>query len=356
MPPNSIPIKLTPYSGSTTDGSDDETRLSTALIESGAVVLRQLLELKDKGWKNESAERHFHNQRQTADNASPNLNAIWFGRMKGVLREIDQQLDCVPSYGALEFLDLGCCPGGFSSHVLDKNHDATGYGISLPVVDGGHEFTLEHYHRSRFELMYQNLTYYQLSPSNLDDPRLQNLPSEITSPTFDLVLLDGHQLRTQSSALPWDKDRLLISQLIISLEAVKEGGTIVAKLPLPHRPISAKILHLFKILSSEVLAWKPKSMHGNRGTFYAVAKGIGRGPKGSRMSGLILELRALWASLTFGGEEGLGRFINPGDFDFLITTDDLIAHHLGWLTSLGTPLWQVQEEALQCFFRKKNII
>ncbi|KAF8910912.1 hypothetical protein CPB84DRAFT_1743074 [Gymnopilus junonius] len=294
MPPNSIPIKLTPYSGSTTDGSDDETRLSTALIESGAVVLRQLLELKDK-------------------------------------------LDCVPSYGALEFLDLGCCPGGFSSHVLDKNHDATGYGISLPVVDGGHEFTLEHYHRSRFELMYQNLTYYQLGPSNFDDPRLQNLPSGITSHTFDLVLLDGHQLCTQSSALPWDKDRLLISQLIISLEAVKEGGTIVAKLPLPHRPISAKILHLFKILSSEVLAWKPKSMHGNRGTFYAVAKGIGRGPEGSRMSSLILELRALWASSTFGGE-GLGRFINPGDFDFLITTDDLIAHHLGWLTSLGTPL------------------
>jgi len=249
-----------------------------------------------------------------------------------------------------------CCPGGFSSYILDKNAYAKGFGVSLPVAEGGHQFALEEYHRSRFQLTCANLTYFQLGPSIIDDDRLQSLPSQLKERTFDLALLDGHQLRTQVDALPWDQERLLISQLILALQAVKEGGTIIAKLPLPHKLVSAKILYLFRMLSVELRCWKPESMHINRGTFYAVARGIGKGLKGPRLPGVLLEFRRLWVSLTVGGEEGFGRPMTVKDLDFLIATDDLCRHHLDWLMKFGTPLWRVQKKALEVFYRHKGLV
>ena len=170
-----------------------------------------------------------------------------------------------------------CCPGGFSSYILNKNPNANGTGVSLPVDDGGHEFLLEERHRSRLQLFNANLTYYQLGPTVIDNERLQSLPFDIIGAPFDVVLLDGPQLRTQASALPWDIDRLLISQLILGIQSVRNGGTMILKLPLPHKPVSARILYLFDATSSRTLRWKPNIMHANRGTFYAVAKGVGGG-------------------------------------------------------------------------------
>jgi len=276
--------------------------------------------------------------------------------MKGLFLEIDVNLKCVPVQGSLDFMDLGCCPGGFSSYILSKNISANGTGVSLPVDDGGHQFLLEEHHRSRFHLYSTNLTYYQLGPSIIDDDRLQTIPSQISEHSFDFVLLDGHQLRTQASALPWDSDRLFISQLILGLQSVKERGTIIMKLPMPHKPIAARILYLFHTISSQLLRWKPRSMHANRGTFYMVAKGVGNGQEGPRIPIILQALKNLWVSLTFGGEEGSGRHLISGDLDFLISMDDLVGHHLDWLTKLGTPLWKVQKTALErlCEGKRRN--
>lgn len=239
---------------------------------------------------------------------------------------------------------------------MDKNVYAKGFGVSLPVVEGGHEYLLEEHLRSRFQLCCTNLTYFQLGPSVIDDDRLQSLPPQLKERTFDLALLDGHQLRTQVGALPWDQERLLISQLILALQSVKEGGTIVMKLPLPHKLVCAKILYLFRMLSIELRCWKPESMHINRGTFYAVARGIGKGLKGPRLPDVLVEFRKLWVSLTFGGEEGFGRPMTVKDLDFLIGTDELCGYHLDWLMKLGRPLWRVQKNALEGFYRRKGLI
>jgi hypothetical protein len=226
----------------------------------------------------------------------------------------------------------------------------------LPVADGGHEFSLEKHHRSRFQLFNANLTYYQLGPTVIDDGRLQSLPSDISMGSFDVVLLDGHQLRTQASALPWDSDRLLISQLILGMQSVRNGGTIIMKLPMPHKPVSARILHLFDTTSYTTSRWKPYIMHANRGTFYAVAKGVGSGHGGHKFPVILEALKTLWVSLTFGGEEGLGRYMVPEDLDFLISMDDLVNHRLDWLTKFGYPLWKVQKTALEKLYGRKRSI
>lgn len=97
------------------------------------------------------------NQQQSADNATPEMEAIWFCNMKTVMWEIDWATNgtALPltGNGPFRFLDLGrvrrlprsgqafahlwcsrCCPGGFSSYILEKNYDARGVGVSLHPV------------------------------------------------------------------------------------------------------------------------------------------------------------------------------------------------------------------------------
>ncbi|KAG6917142.1 hypothetical protein DXG01_003732 [Tephrocybe rancida] len=354
------PVPTSPISASlashrsTVQLDEEFARLVKALVEHGSVALQRLVDLQNKGWNDESTARHFEKQREDADHPSSAKKKAWFQQMKKIFGEIDKGLKCVPTLKSMKFLDLGCCPGGFASYILETNSTSRGFGISLPVAEGGHEFSLPAHLRRRFKLSYANLTYYQLGPSQLNDHRLRPLPNSILSRSFDMAVLDGHQLRVQTSASPWDGDRLLISQLILSLQAVKPGGTIVLKLPLPHRPVAAKILYMFSVVSSQVQGWKPKTAHKNRGTFYAVAKDIGQGEDGARLPGILGALKELWVELTFGGEEGKGRHIHPEDLDFLISTDDLVKDHLGWLVRFGTPLWQCQGDALDVFYQRKK--
>jgi len=119
--------------------------------------------------------------------------------------------------------------------------------------------------------------------------------------------------------------------------------------------VSARILHLFDTTSSRTLRWKPNILHANRGTFYAVAKGVGNGEEGHKIPIILEVLKTLWVSLTFGGEEGLGRHMVPEDLEFLISMDDLVNHRLDWLTKFGTPLWKVQKTALEKFYEGKHI-
>lgn len=321
---------------------------------------------------------HFVQQRHTADTAGPGspLNVIWFERMKAIFKEINAMTGCVPcSNEPFNFLDLGCCPGGFSSYILKQNRKSRGFGISLDVSKGGHEFLLEQSLRSRYQLLFTDLTYFDLGPpcssstSPLSspitgfkaDPRLQRLPPQIKYRHFSLVVLDGHLLRTQDDVRQWDYDRLLIAQLIIGLLGLKARGTLVVKLSRPDAVRTAKLLYMLDGLSAEkggVVTCKPRSMHTNRGTFYAVAHnvGLGRIP----LSKMVMGLQKLWHELTYGGVEGCGRFLEEEDLDFIVTTEKLIADsedggYMERLVELASEVWDIQSEALRVLLRRKGV-
>lgn len=148
---------------------------------------------------------------------------------------------------------IRCCPDGFSSYILTKNPDARRIGVSLLVEDGAHEYRLEKHYLTRHKLFSANLTKYQLELYTISDSSLQYLPFEIIEGSFDIMLLDGHQLRTQISAQPGDIHRLLISQLVTPLRSVTLGGTIIIKLPLPHKPVAARILYMLDVVSTRLL-------------------------------------------------------------------------------------------------------
>lgn len=250
---------------------------------------------------------------------------------------------------------LRCCPGGFTSYILDKNAKATGLGISLDIEKGGHTYLLEEYHRHRFDLLFSDLTYYQLGPSRIINKKFRSLPLDIRLQMFDVAVLDGHFLRTHASSTPWDLHRLLISQLIMGLQAVKKGGTIVIKLSRPERVDTAKILRMLDMISLELSTCKPRSMHANRGTFYAIAKGVGHGIEAKRLPDVLDSFKRLWVELTFGGEESKGRFMNDTDLDFVIGTDDLAEEYSYRLVELVRDVWSVQAASLGSWYKRKGI-
>ena len=241
-----------------------------------------------------------------------------------------------------------CCPGGFSSYILSKNLQSTGVGISLSVESGGHGLLLEEDLRPRLDLNIADLTYYQLGPTTITDPQLQPLPFPVDARPFDLVLLDGHPLRNSTSQTGGDhvriSNRLLISQLIICLQATSMSGTVIMKLSKPERPVTAKLLYMFDMLSLQLASWKPVCMHATRDTFYVVARGFGYGQLAYRLREWIDRFKALWVSLTYEGVHSLGT-VSAADLDFIVTKVGLRAFEHR-LQQLSRHIWEVQATSL----------
>lgn len=200
-----------------------------------------------------------------------------------------------------------------------------------------------------------DVTRFQLGLVNIDDPQLKLYPLRTDIRPFDLVLLDGHPLRTSTSYTMWMGDRLLISQLIIGLQAISFSGTIVMKLSRPERVVTAQLLYMLDILSLSLASWKPVYMHATRPTFYVVAKGVGYGRQGSRLLQLLYGLKSLWMDLTYGGAYGTGRPLGPTDLDFIVSYSDLKDTFGERLQQLVQHIWLVQAESLKGWMQAGHI-
>ncbi|KIO30243.1 hypothetical protein M407DRAFT_225080 [Tulasnella calospora MUT 4182] len=327
------------------DGEDPEESLSGLVGASGCQVLEELRELTRKGWEDRSLDAHFASRiRKSATASTPESEVTWLKTYGKSIREMDNIKNFVPS-GFLNFLDLGCAPGGYSKYVMEKNQLAFGTGICLPVYDGGHYFILPRYLRSRYTTHYSDMTKYDLlaDGTNESDPPLPFRPA-----SFHLVIADGHPLHTRefSVAVP---HVLLLSQLIIALIAVKEGGTIFIKLNKPATFMTASLLYLLDSICDSLETVKPRTVHGNRGGFYAIARGIRRGPT---LNQYLDELRSMRQ-----------EFIdNPPDWDnFLRIYEQIVSlaqlkeEFIPRLIELGTPVWEVQKECLATFLQRKGV-
>ncbi|KZV88588.1 hypothetical protein EXIGLDRAFT_722551 [Exidia glandulosa HHB12029] len=236
---------------------------------------RRLQQLKSQDRKRPLFDSHLRNQQKSADEATPEVEAAWFRNMKWVMSELDWATNGtvlpLSGNGPFRFLDLGCCPGGFSSYILGKNDAAQGVGISLP---DGHNFLLEPEYRQRYTLILEDLLRYRLSMAPWSSSTsLVDLPLELSS-AFDLVILDGHPLRKQQERASRVGPRLLVAQLIIGLQSVRLGGSLVVKLANAKASDTQRVIYLLDALSQRLTLCKPVSMHATRDTFYAVAQGL----------------------------------------------------------------------------------
>ncbi|KAE9396337.1 hypothetical protein BT96DRAFT_922183 [Gymnopus androsaceus JB14] len=285
--------------------------------------------------KNLKRKNTFATRQQTADNAGPELQQIWLKKMKKIMNQIDNsgasdRLWVVPfSNRPFRFLDLGCCPGGFSTYILKKNKECTSVGLSLDPTQGGHPYLLEESLRARQTVIFADMTTFHLGentiyPDDLIQPVTIPMPEILLARDFDLVLLDAHHLRNQPASTA---DLLAISQVLIALLSIKFGGTIVMKLASPDTQYTATMLFMLDMLS----------------TFYVIARGVGGKPdRRLQLQDVIIPgLKRLWES-----RDGRARRLLAGDLDFIIDNRQLEGYGAR-LNELCSCVWQLQASALE---------
>lgn len=251
---------------------------------------------------------------------------------------------------------VSCCPGGFSAHILQKDSTASGVGISLPTKQGGYELALKGPLKTRFRFHEVDITHFKLGGGEIEyqsnDVSLVNqfvdLPGDVLADKrFDLVILGATVLYTTTSDNRCDIDRLLISQLIIGLQFVRSGGTLMVLLTHLERIMTAKVLYMLETISTQLSTWKPRRMHSKKPTFYAVAKGVGRGrPQTESLDEMLGQLKKLWYRLTLFGR----RNLSLSDLDFVISTEDIRQGKNGFLDRLvtqGKQVWEVELRGLR---------
>ncbi|CAE6380329.1 unnamed protein product [Rhizoctonia solani] len=256
------------------------------------------------------------------------------------------------------FLDIGCCPGGYSTLVMNRCPNATGMGISLPVPSGGHGLAIPAPLLPRLELRLADLTMFDLAPdwSDKPPPALPLQPIPFNRNTFDLVICDAHYRQPQpiNDPRPWNGTRLLVSQLLLALCAVHPGGRILLTLWRVESPLTAQILLALDRISTSTNTLKSRSIHEQRPTFYVLAMGIQT--NSSEYTILVYSLKKLWWIMTFGEEGGQGRDVNWIEKEMIAPWDEVMSEAgLALISRFGAPVWDIQCNGLLRFLRSQGI-
>ncbi|CUA77263.1 hypothetical protein RSOLAG22IIIB_12649 [Rhizoctonia solani] len=284
---------------------------------------------------------------EISDNASPipgeSDEESYLLRMRYAMQEMDSEIEFVTGK---RFLDLGCCPGGFSTYVLNKLPDVLGDGVSLPVQLGGHSLAIPYSLRTRFTVHWGDITRFNHALEHNGSGKFNGLaPFPVLPNTYDLVIADGHRppvfLRQLGREHSYARDLLLVSQLLAAIRAVKVGGSVLVKLSLSlanhtldgfmHRVVIA-----LGELSSRVplVALKPKSIYATAGSFYVLVRGV----EGIPRRGLELKLETLWISLLNGGA------VNTKAINKIVPAKET-KRRKEWLARLLAPVQGVRDAA-----------
>ena len=308
-------------------------------------------------WSDPQAAAYFKGLRKKVDNPRMKDQLAFYLSMCKVGDEIDAAsgggLSVQNSYA--QVLDLGMAPGGFTSSVLKLNQYAYVYAFTLPSKLGGH--MIMHHKDPRVSRMYGDITMlhreFRITDLPKDHPEFSKLDDSLlwTGKTFDLIFCDGQALRTNRPHIAEyrrqvEAMRLTVSQLILAMQRIQSGGTLIMTLHNLGAYDSIKIVSIFD-RAAKIQIFKPISAHKKNGTFYLIAKEVQ--PGHPEVVAALKEWKKIWKTLTF-------PIINEdksGDTKELSNEPEMAEEVLGLLDSfadrvieLGEPIWQIQKEAL----------
>jgi hypothetical protein len=211
---------------------------------------------------------------------------------------------------SLQSLDLCMAPGGFTWGILKNNRDVNAYGITLPFDDGGY--------RVWVTLPVGNIKFMDITmlasefgvdviPENHPDQSLFVAERPFFDKRFQLVLCGGAVLRDQERAehrQGFERTRLTTSQLILAMQRILPGGTMVVLL---RRPDTWDVLHLLHRFNSfaDIQLFKPCRKYAVRSIFYLVAKNVQPDLESANMA--LEEWKKSLYCTTFGGDKGTGE-------------------------------------------------
>lgn len=256
-----------------------------------------------------------------------------------------------------EILDICMAPGGYSAAALQHSPSAHVCGISLPETLGGHPMLIPHgIEDQRVELKFADITMLAAEfgveniPKAHPDLKEFSMERPWMEKSFDLVFCDGQVLRTHEVAdyrQQREAGRLACSQLVLAMQRIKPGGTLVMLLHRVEMWQTIKLLRIFDKIS-HLRLFKPKKAHNTRSSFYLVADNVQ--PHREEAVAAIDEWKTAWKEATFSlpvQNEKRDEEKVPNSHPLDKEAEDLIASFGERLIKLGEPVWLIQKDALK---------
>jgi 23S rRNA U2552 (ribose-2'-O)-methylase RlmE/FtsJ len=253
---------------------------------------------------------------------------------------------------APRIMDMGMAPGGFTSAVLKRHPTATVRGITLPPEIGGLEIMLPMWRlKERIQIEFLDVTLLAdemgISAESISGshPDSANFSSQrpFLGEEFDLIFCGASVQRTHPRAKyreSRERLRLTASQLVMALQRVREGGSLVVLLHKAESWCNVELINIFTRFSN-VFLFKPKRKHAIRSSFYMVATKVR--PRATDALSAIRTLKDKWEAATFGTD------VAPKDC--LHVSEELVRSTLAdfgsQFVTLATPVWKIQANGLR---------
>ncbi|KAG4025124.1 hypothetical protein MFRU_066g00270 [Monilinia fructicola] len=329
--------------------------LKVYLILSDAECDR-VVKLRSRGWHDnrEEGDAHFRQQRQRADSTTPEEERNFYVMMQQIGEEMHQShrifsIPFVPD-AQVNVLDLCMAPGGYTAAALSHRSAFQAYGITLAPESGGHTVVID---KNRLQgLRFHDITMFkEFCPGGKEIPEcFKSRFSDIRpykSIKFHLVFADGKTLRTHDrlkntyhADLNKETVRLQTSQLILAMNRIHNGGTLVMLLHKVDTWHSAFLLYTFSKFS-KVEIFKPIKKHATRSSFYMIAKDINVNHTIALTA--IESWKEDWYRATFGGPDKMGLVKEEPKSEVV---QELLTEFGPKLIELGHKAWMIQANAL----------
>ena len=303
-----------------------------------------------QGWSNPNGDEHFKQQRHRADKADEKACQRFFSLMSSIGSEMNQ------ATGAYEFgigkpkvLDLCMAPGGYSKSILKRHPYARVDAVTLPRESGGHKVLLQD---SRVRITFADINTLaaeygvQQIPDNHPEATTFTVNRPYIGNAYDLIFCDGQVLRPDVHTRPEYREtkeatRLTIGQLILALQRIRVGGTLIILLHKVDSWYSVNVIRAFDKFS-KVQLFKPLKAHRMRSSFYLIAKQVQpQHPEAVRM---VHEWKRAWYNATFESQES---HIIEEMYESKQEVSTIIEEFGPRLMELGHPIWAIQAGALK---------
>ncbi|KAH8714796.1 hypothetical protein GQ44DRAFT_405129 [Phaeosphaeriaceae sp. PMI808] len=333
--------------------------LAEYLAKNSPMFLR-LEAARKKGWDNPEGDSYWQNRREQSDKSTEDAAQAFYDMTKQIAKEMQAKTSAMTpgDLGVQPFqsLDLCMAPGGFTWGTLEHNPDAIAYGITLPPEIGGYNnwFTLPAEYVKFMDItMLASEFGVETIPTSHPDHSLFLAERPFVDQRFQLIFCGGAVLRSHARSghrQEFERTRLTTSQLILAMQRIFSGGTIVVLL---RRPDVWDIVHLLHQFNSfaDIQLFKPYKKHAVRSTFYLVAKNVQLEAESAKAA--LEEWKKSWCRATFGGDEGRGERDSEMDVEDVKRVLDEFGPKL---IKLAVPVWKIQAGALerQDFTKARN--
>lgn len=304
-----------------------------------------------QGWQNPEGDIHWKNKREQANTADEEAAERFYKMTKTIAEEMQSKTQALtlegPDMQPLRSLDICMAPGGFTWGTLKYNQGAIACGITLPTEAGGYKswVTLP---SERVKFMDVTMLASEFGvdsiPTSHPDHSLFVTERPFLDEQFNIIFCGGAVLRNHDISEDrkrFERTRLTTSQLILAMQRILPGGTMVVLLRRLDAWHTIRLLLQFDSFS-HIRVFKPYKYHAVRATFYLVAKNVQ--PEAESAKTALEEWKKTWYRATFGGDEGTGE----AEPEIDVESANAVLEEFGpRIIQLATPVWKIQADALE---------